>query len=135
MIQPYVNVFELSSGWSFFAPEPGPPPVYIEWEKLAKDGRLIETGRWPDVKDPYFFRDRQNRRIAAARYMINGDSRADRMLTPYLCAQEPKAHAIRLWRLVAGIPGLFEVTGGTRTIYDEKALERNALSMSFCDEN
>lgn len=132
VFMPYANLFEFSSGWSFFAPEPGPPPIYLEWALLDKNGEEIGQGRWPEVKDPYFFRDRQNRRIAATRFMASDDTHAEKMMVPVLCASDPRVHSVRLWKLVVGLPTLTDVADGKRTIGDEQDLDRRAVSLDFC---
>ena len=133
VIEPYVNFFELVASWNFFAPDPGPPPVYLEYELLDASGETVERGRWPDMKDPYFFRERQNRRIAAARFMIGTDLRAEKMMVPYLCKEHPQTHSVRLWKTQYTIPGLNEVESGARAIGDDVGVGHQSISHSFCD--
>jgi hypothetical protein len=40
---PYTNFMGLASTWSFFAPDPGPPPLYIEYEIFGKNGVSLRT--------------------------------------------------------------------------------------------
>src|SRR6476469_7797231 len=61
LFEPYLNFFEFMASWSFFAPDPGPPPVFIEWESVDKNSTTLESNRWPILPNPYFFRERQNR--------------------------------------------------------------------------
>lgn len=133
-VEPYANFFELTNAWSFFAPEPGPPPVYIEYELLDRKGESFHRGRWPEYPDPFWMRDRQNRRIAAAEYMMASETRAERMMLQYLCARNPEAGSARIWRVMYSIPGFREVASGTRRIGDEVNMERRLVSHSFCEE-
>lgn len=134
LIEPYVNFLELASSWNFFAPDPGPPPIYVEWEVLDSKLGTLERGRWPETADPYFLRERQNRRIASARFMAFSDTRTEQILLPYLCRTRAGtgAHSIRLWRTVYTIPGIKEVVDGKRTIGDDVGVDRHWVSHSFC---
>ena len=98
--EPYLKVFEFMTSWSFFAPDPGPPPMYLEWELLDSQGNSLELTRWPTDPSPFFFRERQNRRLASVRFMLAEDARAEKMMIPYLCHTHPEANVVRLWRIV-----------------------------------
>jgi len=132
-VEPYVNFFELVSSWNFFAPEPGPPPVFVEWEVLDRAGKRIDHDRMPDERDPFLLRERQNRRIAAARFMVYNEVRAERMMVSFLCGRDPRAFSVKLWRAVDTIPGLKEVRDGKRRIGDEEGRQRKWISHTFCD--
>jgi hypothetical protein len=132
-IDPYVNFFELTNRWSFFAPEPGPPPVFIEWELLDEKGEVLGQTRWPDTKNPYLIRERENRRLAAVEYMLGSDTRVEKMMMPYLCEHYPQARSIRLWRLGYTTPGWNEVVKGERRIGDDVNMDRQMVSLSFCE--
>lgn len=134
VIEPYVNFFELTNAWSFFAPDPGPPPVFVEYEKLDRKGESLGLGRWPEVKDPYLLRERQNRRIAAAEYMMANELRAEKMMLQYLCRQHPEAGSFRIWRIMYTVPDFQDVASGKRKIGDDVGLERRLVSHSFCEE-
>lgn len=133
LVNPYVSFFELASQWGFFAPDPGPPPVFVEYEAVADGGEPIATGSWPEKKDPFFIRERQNRRIAVARFLMAGEGRIEKTFGPYYCRQYPKARSVRLWRTVQGMANLHDVASGKRTIDDTKALERKWITQYLCD--
>src|SRR4051812_7972992 len=63
-VDPYLDRLAFSVPWRFFAPEPGPAPVFIEWETVGAGGDTLARGTFPEIKDPFFLRERQNRRIA-----------------------------------------------------------------------
>jgi len=132
--EPYAQVFLLMTKWSFFAPEPGPPPVFVEWELLDRKGATLEMGRWPSSPDPFFLRERQNRRIAAAQSMVDSDGRAERMIVPYLCEKNPLTFSVKLWGLMYAIPSLSEIATGTRRIGDEVGMNRHWIAHSFCGD-
>ena len=132
LIEPYINSLGLSSSWSFFAPDPGPPPVFVEWELLDKASHPLERGRWPEATDPFILRERQNRRIATARFMVFSDERTEQVMLPYLCRTHPQADAVRLWRVSLTIPSLTDVRSGRRKIGDNGGREKRWVSHSFC---
>lgn len=132
VLKPYAEVMEFTSSWSFFAPEPGPPPVFIEWEVLDESGMRLAKGDWPSKEDPFFFRERQNRRIATAKFMVLSDVRTEGIMAPYLCRKHPGAHSVALWRVLQSIPSLQDVASGRRKIGDDQGIERRWVSRSFC---
>jgi hypothetical protein len=132
IVNPYLAFFELTQQWSFFAPEPGPPPVFIEYALLDAQGDELHKGRFPDMEHQPFLRERLNRRIAATEYMILDEVRTERIMLPYLCRKFPDAKSVRLWRLSYTIPSMAEVVGGKRLIGDEVDLDRHEISTSFC---
>lgn len=131
--EPYLNFFELVSSWNFFAPEPGPPPIYVEWEVFGAKGVELTRGRLPEGRDPFALRERQNRRIAAAKYMVLLDSRGERILTSYLCRTVPGARSVRVWKAMDTIPSLPDVASGKRTIGDAEGRELRMVGHSFCE--
>ncbi len=133
VIEPYANFFELTSRWSFFAPEPGPPPVFVEYQLLGAHGAELQKARFPEEKNPYFIRDRQNRRIASAEFMMPGEDRVEKVMVPYLCGNHPEAESIKLWRVAYTIPSMEDVASGKRQIGDEVNLERREVSHTFCE--
>lgn len=132
-VEPYLSLLEMVSGWNFFAPDPGPPPIFLEWDLLDDKGVAYERGRFPDFPSRFFWRERQNRRITLSRFMVNDDSHSERMFIPYLCEQNPKAHGVRLWKTSLTIPSLMEVADGKRKIGDEEGIERHPVTLSFCE--
>lgn len=133
VVEPYINFLEIATPWAFFAPEPGPPPVYVEWEVLDRAGKTFSTGRFPELKDPFFLRERQNRRIAAVRFLVADKTRVDRVMAPYLCKTIPEAFSVRLWRVAYSVPALLEVAEGKRRIGDDVAADRRDVSHTFCE--
>lgn len=132
LIRPYAEFLEFASSWSFFAPEPGPPPVFIEWEVLDEKGMRVANGNWPSKEDPYFLRERQNRRIATTKFMMATDGRTQGIMAPYLCRKHEGAHSVELWRVLQTIPSLSDVASGKRQIGDEQGVERRWVSRTFC---
>jgi hypothetical protein len=133
VVEPYVNFLELGSSWNFSAPDPGPPPVYVEWELIGKNEEQLARGQWPEGKDPFGLRERQNRRIAFARFMVFDDSRAQAVMVPYLCRQHPEAYAVRVWRVMYSLPSLNDVATGKRRIGDDVGLDRRSVTHSLCE--
>ena len=132
-IEPYLNSLELVSSWNFFAPDPGPPPMFIEYELEDAKGESVSKGRFPEFPDPFFFRERQNRLVAAAHFMIGAEGRVEKTLIPYLCANHPDAYSVRAWSLMYSIPSLQDVADGKRKIGDEIGTERKAIGHTFCE--
>jgi len=130
--QPYLFFFELTNTWNFFAPNPE-PPIYIDYQLLDAQGQSYVTGRWPDIKTPYFLRERQTRLITAADFMVNNEHRAEKMMVNYFCHQIPHPGSVRLWRIMETAPSSAEVASGRRTIGDEVGEERKFVSHTFCD--
>jgi hypothetical protein len=133
VIVPYANFFEMTSKWSFFAPEPGPPPVFVEYELLDVKGEAIQKSRFPEAQNPYFIRERQNRRIASVEFMMPGEDRVEKVMVPYLCSHHPDAQSIKLWRVAYSVPSMEDVAKEKRKIGDEINIERRIVSHTFCE--
>ncbi|MBI3555507.1 MAG: hypothetical protein HY074_04510 [Deltaproteobacteria bacterium] len=131
-VNPYVSFLEMSSQWGFFAPDPGPPPVFIEYEAMGSNGEPLASGYWPEKGDPFFLRERQNRRIGVARFLIATDDRIEKAMGPYYCRQFAKARSVRLWKVVQGMANLHDVSAGKRTIADGKGTERKWVTQYLC---
>lgn len=95
-ILPYMYHLGLSGAWSFFAPEPFSPPMYLDYVVTIKDREPI-TGRFPEEKDDFFFRARQNRRVSIARFMMQDTANVEFMFVNYLCKKYPNAVSARVW--------------------------------------
>lgn len=130
----YARPLGFAAGWSFYAPEPGPPPVFIEWEVLGSDNDLVSSGKWPEAPDPFWLRERQNRRIYMTAFMMASEVRAERMMLPYLCRTHPQASAVRLWRAMHSIPPIWEVASGETRPGETQVAQRKWISHSFCPE-
>lgn len=132
VVAPYIEFFELSNRWSFFAPDPGPPPVYVEYETADAGGATLTKSQWPEPEDTYLLRERQTRRIAAAEFMIQSGVRIERMMLPYLCGKSPGVASVTLWRAWNPVPSMEEVRAGTQQLHDPARVQRQLLSHSFC---
>lgn len=132
LIYPYVSFLEVASQWGFFAPDPGPPPVFIEYDAIGESGASIATGFWPDKKDPFWLRERQNRRIAVARFLMASNERIEKMMGQYFCRVSPKARSVRMWKIVQTIPSLHDVAQGKRRIDDATEVSRKFVSQHLC---
>lgn len=131
-VVPYVRTLELGAEWGFFAPDPGPPPVVIEWEAVTEDGSS-HRGRWPEQQS-FALRDRLNRRITIARFMASEPGRAAKMLTPSICRHDRDALNVRFWRVTSSVPSLTDVRAKRRRIGDTADVERVALEGGRCGE-
>lgn len=131
-VQPYVNFLGLASQWGFFAPDPGPPPVFIEYELFGDNGSSLGTKTWPEKKSSFWLRERQNRRIAVARFLVASNERTEKMMGPYLCSQHREARSVKLWRVVGTIPNLHEVAAKKRVIGDDVGTERKFVTQYLC---
>ena len=134
VVEPYINFLELTNSWSFFAPDPGPPPVFLQFEVFDKSGASLGRGRWPDFPDTFFLRERQNRRVAAAEFMMVSGLRSERMMVPYLCGKTPGAHSVSLHKSHIPIPTIWDVRDGKAKLGDEDTLERTLISHNFCGD-
>ena len=132
MVNPYLNFFEMTNCWNFFSPNPE-PPIYIEFEVMDASGQILERSTWPDRKDPFFIRERQNRRVSATDFMIAAELRTEKMMVPYLCGRAPLAHGVRLWRVMYTFPTAQQVVQGERVLGDDVGVERRFVSYSSCE--
>jgi len=132
LLEPYVNFLEMDAIWSFFAPEPGPPPVFVEYEALDASGGQLSRGFWPEPESRYFWRERQNRRIALGRYMTSAPQRADRLMGVFLCRRNPKAQAIRMWTTMYQVASLPAVAKGDATVKSDSIQKRTWIGEQDC---
>ncbi len=141
LVEPYVHFFELAARWNYFAPDPGPPPVFIEWELVDQDSHVFELGRMPkDLINPYFFTDRQTRRVSVVKFMVSDDFYSEHMLVPYLCAKnspqygrnDNKIHSVKLSKVMYTLPTLVDVKNKVRKIGDEVGMIRQEIGRTFC---
>jgi len=133
-VEPYANFLGINSTWNFFAPEPGPPPVFVEYEAVDSTGGQMSRGFWPLPQSPYFWRERQNRRIALARYMLGEPVRAERLMGVYLCRRNPGAHAVRMWRTMYDVASLPEVAEGRASVVSTSVTKRDWIAEQRCGE-
>lgn len=133
--RPYIMGLELTNNWNFFSPNPA-PPIFIDYELLDDKANVLSDGRWPEPKDPFFWRDRQTRRITATDFMIAGEVRAEKMMVAYFCNGNHKGlkpHSVSLWRVAETVPAADEVAAGKRSLGDGKGTERKFVSRTFCE--
>lgn len=133
LVGPYLELLELTNRWSFFAPDPGPPPIHIEYAIEGAGGETQSSGDWPEADGTYFIQERRTRRIAAAEFMIQSPVRIERMMLPFLCSSAPGVSAVTLWRAWNPIPSMEEVRSGAQKLHDPRRTQRELLSHSFCD--
>ena len=133
VFEPYLSFFELTNSWSFFAPDPGPPPVFVEWELLDKSGNMVGTGSMPEGMRTAGMRESLNRRLAAVEFMILSDDRIQKMLVPYLCRKQQGVHSVKVWKKMIPIPPIDDVANGKRALDDGEQTDRRWVSRTFCD--
>lgn len=131
--RPYMNFLGLSHTWGFFAPEPISPPLYIDYVLEQKGGQNI-SGRFPAVKNPYFFRDRHNRRMSLSKYIVSSDDNIRNMFMNYLCHKYPLTTEAKLWRVVGTQPSLEMVQKGEKKITDTVDYKIEILGTYYCQE-
>ena len=124
---------EFGSQWNFFAPEPGPSPLFIQYEIFDKNNFLIVADRLPSYPDDYFFRDRQIRRLSLIRYVFQDDNKIYAIILPWLCRQYPDAESVTLKKTMLKIPSMIEVAMGERKFYDENGSQTRPLGTMTCE--
>lgn len=128
---PYLSALGLYSTWSFFAPEPFYAPVHIDYKIERRDAMPLE-GRFPPAENPYFFRDRFNRRISLTRQILGTEGNIKGMLMSWLCHQHPDLSSAQLWGVMATVPSLEQVQLGDRKITDPAELRTEMLGTHYC---
>lgn len=135
VLEPVFNALEFGSNWSFFAPDPGPAPMRLEWEVLDERGGVLRTGNFPEEGYPFWINERQTRRVALARFFYFSDERHLNVWANYLCRSNPDASGIRLWKAMGTIPNLFDVRSGDKTIASGATYgERTSVGNVFCND-
>jgi hypothetical protein len=131
--RPYTNLFGLAHTWGFFAPEPVSPPMYIDYV-IQKRSAPAVSGRFPPEQNPYFFRDRHNRRMSLSKFILSNDDNIKNMFVRYLCLQENDILSINLWRVVATQPSLKMVQDGEKKMTDPVDFKIEVLGTYYCPE-
>lgn len=131
--RPYTNLLGLAHTWGFFAPEPVSPPMYIDYVVERKNDSSV-SGRFPDEVDPFFFRDRHNRRMTLSRFILNADNNIRNMFVRYLCLQEKDVISVKLWRVTGTQPSLDMVRSGERRMTDPVDFKIEVLGTYYCPE-
>lgn len=132
--RPYMNFLGLAHTWGFFAPEPVSPPMYIDYIIEKKEGGQL-SGRFPAEKDPFFFRDRQNRRLSLSKFIVATDDNIRNMFVRYQCMHEEDVQSIKLWRVVHTQPSLESVRKGEKKATDAGDYKIEVLGTFYCPEN
>jgi hypothetical protein len=135
VVEPYIRTLSLASTWGFFAPDPGPPPVYIEYEALSMEGVLLRSSRWPDDTKSPFFREQRIWRVSLARSLSILPAGSEQIVGPYLCKLNPDAGMVRMWRVMYGMPSLVEVRDGKRVVGDEVDQDRRSVGLTYCKQD
>lgn len=133
LYRPVMSFFGLASTWAFFAPEPFYQPIYIDYVVNRKNGAPV-SGRFPDEVNPYWLRDRYNRRIGLARIILASDDNVRNMFVHYLCHEYPDMEDAQLYRVDATEPSLEQVQRGEKKITDPAELKINVLGTYYCPE-
>lgn len=134
ILEPAFNALEFGANWSFFAPDPGPVPLRLEWEIMDEKDRVIRTGYFPEGGYPYFINERQTRRVALARFFHFSDDRHLNVWSSWVCRSNPDANSVRLWKAEGKIPNLFKVQSGEESIEEPTFGERKSVGNVFCHE-
>jgi hypothetical protein len=134
LYRPYMNALGLGHTWGFFAPEPAAPPMYIDYIVDKLDGSSI-SGRFPEEGSPFFFRDRQNRRMTLSRFILSADDNIRNMFVRRFCLQnKDQVQQIRLWRTVATQVSLEQVKKGEKRMTDAAEHKIEVLGTYYCPE-
>jgi hypothetical protein len=135
VLEPVFNALEFGSNWSFFAPDPGPAPMRLEWEALDERGEVLSTGAFPESGYPFWINERQTRRVSIARFFYYSDERHLTVWGSWLCRSNPGVHGFRLWKAMGEIPNLFKVQSGEKRIEDGAEFpDRASVGNVFCDD-
>lgn len=130
---PYMKTFGLGHSWGFFAPEPVSPPMYIDYVIERKNLPPV-NGRFPEESSPYFFRDRQNRRMSLSKFLLSTDDNIRNMFVRYLCKDGEEILSIQLWRVVTTQPSLKMVQTGEKKMTDPVDTKIEVLGTYYCPE-
>lgn len=92
----YMHGLGLGGIWSFFAPEPFSPPMYLDYT-LEIPNDIPITGRFPDDSEEFFWRSQINRRTSISRFMMSDSIHVEHMFMNYLCHRYPNANSAKIW--------------------------------------
>ncbi len=92
------------------------------------------SGRFPDEVDPFFFRDRQNRRMSLSKFILSTDDNIRNMYVRYLCKEHPDTTSMRLWRVLTTQPSLEMVQKGIKKMTDPVDYKIEVLGTYYCAE-
>jgi hypothetical protein len=128
-----VNALGLAHSWGFFAPEPVSPPMYIDYVVQRKNAPPV-SGRFPPETNPYFFRDRHNRRMSLSRFILSSDANLKNMFVRYLCWDQREVISMNLWRVTGTQPSLDMVREGKKKMTDAVDHKIEVLGTYYCPE-
>ncbi len=131
---PSLHFFEMTTRWSFFAPEPGLSVSSLEWEWLDKNGQSLGFGEFPNLHEISFFRESMNRRIVTTRFLLAFDSRVEKIVSRFLCQGRNDVSSVRLWRKEYQTPLWNEVASGKRQLMDQNSMHHYGIGHAFCHE-
>lgn len=134
VLNPIFTGLEFGSPWSFYAPDPGGPSIRLEWEILDSKGEAIRTGYFPELRSPYFFNERQVRRLVFSRFLFISDDKYLNIGSSWLCRSNPDANSVRLWKSTAKVPDFYKVQTGEETIFGADFSERVSVGNAFCED-
>jgi hypothetical protein len=129
-VRPYAATFEFTNLWEFFAPNPA-VPMLLSWEAIDAQGNAVAHDVWPRQPGPGPIGDEQVRRMAALYFMMSSDSYIEKMMVPYLCGQDRRYHAVRIWKESHPVPSITEAAAGARIQADPA--ERKFVTYGICE--
>ena len=109
-ILPYMYALGLPGIWSFFAPEPFSPPVYLDYVLTKENGEEV-SGRFPS-SEHYSFRARQNRWYSFTSYLLKKTFLIEHMFMNFLCRQHKNVYSAKIWSIQGLQPSLKMVQQG-----------------------
>ncbi|MCO5141833.1 MAG: hypothetical protein M9962_01940 [Oligoflexia bacterium] len=131
--RPYMTTLGLFHSWGFFAPEPVSPPIYIDYLLERKNG-TTESKRFPNEVSPYFFRDRQNRRLTLSKFILTSDDSVKSTLVRYLCNTEKDVSSVKIWRVMYQQPSLESVKSGKIKMTDSDKFHIHPFGTYYCPD-
>lgn len=133
IIKPYLDALGMGHTWAFFAPEPVFTPMYLDYVVEFKSGDPLRL-RFPEETNPYFFRDRYNRRMNLSHFIMNSEDNWKNMLVSHLCHQHRDVSSVKLWRISSQQPTIEMVQAGTRKMTESFDDKIEVLGSYFCAE-
>jgi hypothetical protein len=129
----YIMAFEFGSQWNFFAPEPGPAPIFIQYELMDAQGQSLLASQIPNYPDDFFLRDRQIRRLNVARYLMREENKIYSIFVPWLCKSYPDAEVVKIKRIQWTIPSPMDIQNGSRFFGDDIGASIAPLQDVYCE--
>ncbi len=133
LLHPWLAGLNLAHSWGFFAPEPISPPIYIDWVSERR-GAVSESGRFPDEKNPFFFRDRHNRRMSMSKFIMSKPDNIQNMFMNWQCKKDPSLVSMKVWRVTGIQPTLDMVRSGEKKMTDVVDYKIDVMGSFYCPE-